>query len=83
MSAPRHLALDCLHDSRVAVPQQERAVPHPVIYILVAVNIPLARAFRPVYIDRLDLAEVAVIVGDAAREDVEGTLVKGVGVRGI
>src|SRR5687768_17072181 len=49
---------------------------HPVVDVLVAVYVPLARALRPVDINRLHRTEVAVVVCDPAWEDVEGTCVK-------
>ena len=47
MRAARGLLLDGLDDGRVAVAQEQRAVAHPVVDVLVAVDVPLVGALAP------------------------------------
>src|SRR5262245_4960035 len=51
----------------MAVPQEQGAVAHPVIDVLVAVDVPLARAGRTLDIGR-KRQQMADVVGDAARD---------------
>ena len=67
MRAPRRLLLDRLDHRGVAVPEEERAVTHPVVHVLVAVHVPLARALRAIHVDGKRL-EVTAVVRDAAGE---------------
>ena len=51
-------------DLWMVVPQQQRAVAHPVVDELVAVDVPLAAAVGPLDVDR-EWDEIATVVGDA------------------
>src|SRR5262249_25979681 len=64
--AARDVLLHRAHDRRVTVPQEEGAVPHPVIDVLVAVDVPLACAGRALDVGR-KRRQMADVVGDAAR----------------
>src|SRR6185369_2175938 len=57
--------LHCANDRRMAVTEKERAVPHPVVDILVAVDVPLARAGRALDVGR-ERSQVANVVSDTA-----------------
>jgi hypothetical protein len=64
--ASRHLLLHGLHDGRVTVAEEQRAVPHPVVDVLVPVDVPLARAARALHVDG-ERAQMSDVVRDAAR----------------
>ncbi len=57
-----------LDHGRMAVPQEERPVPDPVIDDLVSIDVPFPRAGGPVDINRKRL-EIASVMRDAAGED--------------
>ena len=54
-------------DVRVVVSEHQGAVSPEVVDVLVPVDVPLARSFRPVDVDRVGI-ELAAVVGDPARE---------------
>src|SRR5919197_5290642 len=63
--AARDLLLDRAHHRGVAVAEEQRAVSHPVVDVLVTVDVPLPGAARALDVDR-ERQEVANIVGDSA-----------------
>ena len=76
MGAARHLALHRFHYSGVVMPQQERAMSHPVVNILIAIHVPLVRAVSTIYVDRFERAEIAVVMSNAARKYFQRSHVK-------
>src|SRR5207247_1767303 len=73
VGGPRHLLLHRPDDGRVAVAEEERAVAHPVIHVLVAIDVPLAGALGTLDVDR-ERRQVADVVRDPARNRRAGTL---------
>src|SRR5262249_55762318 len=65
VSAASDLLLHRAHDCRMAVAQEERAVAHPVVDVLVAVDVPLAGAGRALDVGR-ERSQMADVVGDTA-----------------
>src|SRR4029453_699586 len=65
VGAARHLLLHGAHGRGVAVAREERAVAHPVVDVLVAVDVPLAAAGRAIDVDRMR-GQVTDVVGDPA-----------------
>jgi hypothetical protein len=76
VSAPGHLGLHCRHHRGVTVTEEERAVPHPVVHVLVAVHVPLPRSAGPIDVHR-EGHEVPDVVGDASRDGAPGALGQG------
>ena len=72
----RHLLLHGLDHRGMAVADEERPVAHPVVDILVAVDVPLVAAQRPRHV-RAEREQVADVVGDAARNGLAGALGQG------
>ena len=67
MRAERELACGGLKHLGVVVSQQEGAVAHHVVDVLVSVHVPFVGALRSFHIQRKG-REVADVVGDAVRE---------------
>jgi len=65
------LALDRLDDRGVAVAQEEGAVPHPVVHILVPIDVPLPASPGVGDVKR-ERREVTDIVGDPAGDRAAG-----------
>ena len=63
----RHLLLDGLDHGGMAVAEEQGAVPHPVVDVLVAVHVPLVGALGALHVDR-ERGQVPAVVGDAARD---------------
>ncbi len=70
-----------LHDARVVMAQQQRAVPAVVVHVLVAVDIPLVRSLGAIDIYRVGV-QVARIVHDAARQHLPGAPSERLGLGG-
>ena len=71
MSAQGHLPVHRLHDLRMGVTQDQRAVSGPVVDDAVAVHVPLDRA-QPVSGVQGEGRHAPGVVGDPVREDVPG-----------
>src|SRR5262249_18274719 len=69
------LRLHGLGHFRMAMPQDERAVPADVIDVLVAVDVPLSRAGRAINVDRVRL-EITRVVRYAAGEQLDGPAIE-------
>ena len=67
MSPPRDLLGDSLGDGRVGVSQQQGAVAGHVVDVLVAVNVPLARAGAVGHVQREWLGVAGVVCHTAGK----------------
>src|SRR5262249_46539285 len=76
MRAARRLLLNGAHDGRMTVTEEERAVPHPIVDVFVAVHVPLERALRAIHVDR-EWPEMPAVVRDAAGNDTARALEQG------
>src|SRR6266446_3451198 len=76
----RHLPLDRLDDGRIAVPEEQGAMAHPVVDVLVAVHVPLAHAGRAVDVDG-ERREMADVVRDPAGDHFARAIVQRGGLR--
>ena len=73
MRAARRLRLDGLDDFRMAVTEEERAVAHPVVDVLVPIDITLLRPLRRLDVDG-KRRQVTDVVRDAAGNGATRTL---------
>jgi hypothetical protein len=73
--AMQRLLAHGLHDRARIVPEEERAVAHPVVDVAVAVHVPLVGALRPIHIERERL-HAAVVVGHRVGKEPPGALVQ-------
>ena len=71
--AARDLPLDRVDEGGVGVPEEQRAVPHPVVDVLAAVDVPLAGTRRPLDVER-ERREIPTVVRDAAGDHASGAL---------
>ena len=72
--AEPYLPLNGFDNGRVTMPEEKRAVAHPEVNIFTSINIPLTGALGAAEVDRLYVAEVAVVVCHAAGEDFKSAL---------
>src|SRR5262249_17498650 len=73
MRAARNLLLDRFDEGRMRVPQEQSTMPHPIVNVLAAVDVPLARARCALDVER-ERGQVPAVVGDAARDHPPRTL---------